>query len=241
MSYLIAAPDVLSAAASNLAAIGETLETANAVAVTSTTNVLAAAQDEVSTAIAALFGSHGAAYQSISAQAAAFHAQFLQNLSAGAGSYAQAEAAAAAPLQGLGQAVLNVINAPTETLLNRPLIGDGANATTPGGAGQAGGLLFGNGGAGAGGAAGQAGGAGGNAGLIGNGGAGGAGGASTTANGGAGGAGGNGGWLYGSGGAGGAGGANLNSYGFGGAGGAGGRAWLIGTGGIGGAGGTGAS
>ncbi len=97
MSYLIAAPDVLTAAASNLAVIGTSLETANAAAAASTTGLLAAAQDEVSTAIAALFGSHGQAYQAISGQAAAFHTQFTQAMAAGAQSYAAAEAAAATP------------------------------------------------------------------------------------------------------------------------------------------------
>ncbi|WP_163761712.1 PE family protein, partial [Mycobacterium paragordonae] len=132
MSYVIASPDVLSAAASDLAGLGATLERANAVAAASTTELLAAAQDEVSTAIAALFGNHGQAYQTISAQAAAFHSQFLQNLSTGAGAYGIAEATNAAPLAGLEQAVLGAINAPTQALLGRPLIGDGANGSTPG-------------------------------------------------------------------------------------------------------------
>ncbi|WP_152409161.1 PE family protein, partial [Mycobacterium tuberculosis] len=111
-----------------------------------TTQVLAAGADEVSARIAALFGGFGLEYQAISAQVAAYHQRFVQALSTGAGAYASAEAAAAE------QIVLGVINAPTQALLGRPLIGDGANATTPGGAGGAGGLLFGNGGAGAAGA-----------------------------------------------------------------------------------------
>ncbi|BCI88559.1 hypothetical protein NIIDMKKI_37650 [Mycobacterium kansasii] len=60
----------------------------------------------------------------------------------------------------LQQQALNLINAPTNLLLRRPLIGDGANGTAPGQPGQAGGLLLGNGGNGAPGAAGKAGGAG---------------------------------------------------------------------------------
>jgi hypothetical protein len=138
MSYLIAAPDVLSAAASDLAGIGSSLESANAAAAARTTTLVAAAQDEISTAIAALFDTHGQAYQSISAEAAAFHSQFLRSLSAGAGTYALAEATNAAPLAGLEQAVLGAINTPTQVLLGRPLIGDGANGSTPGAAGGAG-------------------------------------------------------------------------------------------------------
>jgi DprA winged helix domain len=75
-------------------------------------------------------------------------------------------------------------NAPTQALLGRPIIGNGANgAAGTGQAGGAGGILWGNGGNGGSGAAGTAtapaggGGAGGAAGLFGNGGHGGAGGA----------------------------------------------------------------
>ncbi len=91
-------------------------------------------------------------------------------LNAGAGSYLAAEAANAE------SNLLGAINAPAVALFGRPIIGDGANATTPGGAGGDGGLLIGNGGNGAAGAAGQAGGAGGSAGLWGRGGVGGSGG-----------------------------------------------------------------
>ncbi len=75
----------------------------------------------------------------------AFHDQFVAALTAGGGLYSSAEAAAATPLQDL----LNVVNAPTQALLGRPLIGDGADGTAPGQAGGAGGLLYGNGGNGA--------------------------------------------------------------------------------------------
>lgn len=46
------------------------------------TGVVAAAADEVSAALAALFSSHGEMYQTLSSQAAAFHAQFIQALDA---------------------------------------------------------------------------------------------------------------------------------------------------------------
>ncbi len=158
MSYVVATPDVLSGAASNLTSLGATLERANAVAAASTTELLAAAQDEVSTAIAALFGNHGQAYQTISAEAAAFQARFVAALSSATSAYTTAEAAAASPLQPL----IDLINLPTETLFGRPLIGDGADGIDgTGAAGQPGGYLYGNGGRGGSGAAGQAGGAGG--------------------------------------------------------------------------------
>ena len=206
MSYLIATPELLTVAARDIAGIGSLLSAANAAAAGPTTGVLVAAADEVSAQIAALFGAHAQGYQALGAQAAAFHDQFVQALNAAGGSYAAAEAANASPLEIAEQAVLNVINAPTQALLGRPLIGDGAAGGTVSGAGQpggAGGLLYGNGGAGgASTVAGVAGGAGGTAGLIGSGGAGGHGGAGA-----AGGAGGSGGLMYGNGGGGGAGGA----------------------------------
>ncbi len=146
MSFVLIAPEFVTAAAGDLTNLGSSISAANASAASATTQVLAAGADEVSARIAALFGGFGLEYQAISAQVAAYHQRFVQALSTGAGAYASAEAAAAE------QIVLGVINAPTQALLGRPLIGDGANATTPGGAGGAGGLLFGNGGAGAAGA-----------------------------------------------------------------------------------------
>jgi len=51
-------------------------------------------------------------------------------------------------LQNADQGVLGIINTPMELLLGRPLIGNGANGTAASPNGQAGGLLFGNGGSG---------------------------------------------------------------------------------------------
>jgi hypothetical protein len=88
---------------------------------------------------------HGQAYQAASAQLTAFHDQFVRALSTGAASYASAEAANASPLQTLEQQVLNLINAPSQAILVRPLIGDGTNGHgsgagwRPGGAGASGG------------------------------------------------------------------------------------------------------
>ena len=132
--------------------------------------MLGAGADEVSAAIASLFSGHAAAFQTLSAKAAAFHEQFVQFLNGGASSYASAEAANAE------KALLNALNAPTMALLDRPMIGNGANGTPGTGEnGGDGGILFGNGGAGGSGAssatgAGQPGGNGGNGGLFGSGG-----------------------------------------------------------------------
>lgn len=249
MAYVVVGPQRIGLAAGDLVRLGSMIGAANATAQASTTQLLAAAEDEVSTAVAALFGEHGQAYQVFSAQAARFHQQFVQALNAGAGAYAAAEATNASLMQTVVQSALDVINAPTNALLGRPLIGNGTNgAPGTGQAGGPGGLLWGNGGDGGSGALGQTGGAGGAAGLFGNGGAGGAGGLGVTGKpgaagqvggiggtGGAGGIGGHGGLLWGNGGAGGAGGVG----GTGGTGGPVNAAGVVGAGGSGGAGGLG--
>ncbi len=121
---MIAAPEAIAAAATDLASIGSTIGAANAAAAANTTAVLAAGADQVSVAIAAAFGAHGQAYQALSAQAATFHIQFVQALTAGAGSYAAAEAASAASIT---SPLLDAINAPFLAALGRPLIGNGAD------------------------------------------------------------------------------------------------------------------
>ncbi|SON60583.1 PE-PGRS family protein PE_PGRS11 [Mycobacterium simulans] len=252
MSFVLVAPETLATAAADAAQIGSAVRAGNLAAVIPTTEVAAAAADEVSAAIAALFGTHAQQYQAAAAQAATYHAQFLRTLSAAAASYAGAEATIATSMGAatsdgfqtfvygpihtageswisspVGQALDPIINAPTTVLFGRGLIGNGAPGTAANPNGGAGGILFGDGGAGytpTGGMGSVAGGSGGNAGLIGNGGAGGAG-----FGGGTGGAGGTGGWLMGNGGMG----------GVGGAGGTGGQAIFFGNGGAGGGGGIG--
>ena len=135
--YVIAAPEALGAASADLTGIGSTISAANAAAAASTTGIAAAAGDEVSAAVAALFGTYAQDYQALSAQTTLFHEQFAQALTSGAGAYAAAEAANASPLQTLEQDVLGAINAPTNAVLGRPLIGNGGNGAA--GTGHAGG------------------------------------------------------------------------------------------------------
>lgn len=227
MSYTMVVPGLLDSAARDLDHILARLTAAN-FAAAPTTRVLTAGADEVSRAIAAVFSQHGQTYQALSRQVLAIQAQSAQLLSQASGSYASAEAANTSALQALEQGVLGVVNVPTETLLGRPLIGNGHDGTAAHPNGQAGGLLFGNGGNGYSqtGNTGVAGGNGGAAGLVGNGGAGGTGGAGGA---GAGGSGGSGAVLIGNGGIGGNGAPGGN-----GTGGNGGWARLIGNGGNGG-------
>ncbi|MCV7076817.1 PE family protein, partial [Mycobacterium szulgai] len=142
MSYMSAAPEVLSSAATALGRVGSTLYAANVAAAVPTSAVLAQGADEVSAAVATLFSGHAQEYQALSTRLNAFHQQFVAALSAAGQSYAAAEAASADPLQ----AFLTAINAPTEALLDRPLIGNGRDGTAAHPDGQAGGLLYGNGG-----------------------------------------------------------------------------------------------
>ena len=132
MSHMAVAPEFLGSAATDLSNIGSALSAAKAAAAAPTTGVLAAAEDEVSAAIAALFSAHGQGFQALGAQAAAFHDQFVQTLTAGAGSYASAEAANVAaftanPAQTVQQDLLGAINAPSLALTGRALIGNGVN------------------------------------------------------------------------------------------------------------------
>ncbi|ORB59556.1 PE family protein, partial [Mycobacterium shinjukuense] len=56
MSFVSVVPELVVATAADLASIGSALDAANAAAAAETTGVLAAGADEVSAAIAALFG-----------------------------------------------------------------------------------------------------------------------------------------------------------------------------------------
>jgi hypothetical protein len=93
MSFVSVAPELLEGAAQQLAGVGSSLAEATATATGPTTGIAAAAGDEVSVAIAAMFGSAGRQFQAMSAQAQAFHSQFVSLMDAGAGAYASAEAA----------------------------------------------------------------------------------------------------------------------------------------------------
>ncbi len=129
MGFVTAAPDVLSLASAQVADVGSALTAAHTAAASATTKLVAAAGDEVSAAIAALFGGYGQDFQALSAQAAAFHAQFVRAMSAAGAAYAAAEAANAAPLQSLVVALQSSgAFQPLELLTGRPLYGNGTDA-----------------------------------------------------------------------------------------------------------------
>src|SRR6185437_2967581 len=108
MSHVIAAPEMVIAAADDLAGIGSTLGEATAAAAAPTTGIAAAGADDISAAIARVFGTYGQEFQSLGAHAEAFHQDFVNLLRSGAGAYlstevanATATAAAVSPYQTL--------------------------------------------------------------------------------------------------------------------------------------------
>ena len=125
MSFVVAAPEIMTAAAGNVAGIGSAIDEATAAAAAPTTGVAAVAADEVSIAISRLFGAYGQEFQAVSAQAAAFQDQFVSLLNGGAAAYLSTEIANAE------QSPMNAVNAPAQTLLNQLPSGVAAAAAEP--------------------------------------------------------------------------------------------------------------
>lgn len=132
MSFVLATPELVESAAQDLAGIRSSLAEAAATAAGPTTGIATAAQDEVSVAIASLFGNFGQEFQALSAQAQTFHQQFVGLMNAGAGAYASAEAANAAQtalggeIQAGAQAISNAIAGSPVTLGSLPTGGASA-------------------------------------------------------------------------------------------------------------------
>ena len=137
-SFVVAVPDLVQGAAQDLAGIQASLSEAAATIAGPTTGVMPAAADEVSAAIAAMFGNFGQEFQFLNAQAQAFHAEFVNVMNAGAGAYLSTEIANAE------QALTNAVGAPVQALLGGGASlgsGGGAVGAASGGGGLLGGLL----------------------------------------------------------------------------------------------------
>lgn len=93
MSFVITRPDLLTAAAGNLASIGVSMAAANTVVQVPTTQVTAPAADQVSALVATQFAAHGLAYQTVATMADQIHEAFVNALTTGGTSYAATEAA----------------------------------------------------------------------------------------------------------------------------------------------------
>jgi len=102
MSHLFTAPEALASSAADVGRIGSAITTAGSNASGPTTGLLAAAEDEVSAAVANLFGGYGREYQAALARSATFHNRFAQALAVAGSAYAEAEAAIANLLGGGG-------------------------------------------------------------------------------------------------------------------------------------------
>ncbi|BBX73485.1 PE family protein [Mycobacterium shinjukuense] len=92
MSLVTTQPAALATAPGQLPRVGAATAAQNAAA-PATTGLAAAATDDVSVLTATQFGTQGARYQTVGAQAMAIHEPFVAILGAGAGSYAATEAA----------------------------------------------------------------------------------------------------------------------------------------------------
>jgi hypothetical protein len=102
--YVVAAPDFLVAAAEDLAATGSAVRAANTAAAYSITSMLAAAQDEVSTAVAALFGAFVREYQAVAEHTSRYQEGLVLRLTAGANTCLTAEIANATRAQAIPRA-----------------------------------------------------------------------------------------------------------------------------------------
>jgi hypothetical protein len=131
---MLVEPQYVASAAADVANIGSQIGAARAAAAGSTTGLVAAAEDEVSAATAALFGAYGQQYQTLLHQAGAFHDQFAATLGAAGNAYANAEAGIAATL-GLGGGAASpavVTAAPgTDPVVVANLIMTGSGTSTP--------------------------------------------------------------------------------------------------------------
>ncbi|MDP7702361.1 PE family protein [Mycobacterium sp. TY815] len=92
MSVFIA-PEWVQSAAQELSGIRSTIEQAAKSIAGSTTSISPAAADEVSAAVAAMFGDLGREFQTLSAQTHAFHAEFVKTLNSSVSAYLGAEIA----------------------------------------------------------------------------------------------------------------------------------------------------
>lgn len=130
LSFISVGAEVMAAAAADLATIGSNIAEADACAAASITGVIPAAEDEVSTAIAGLFGLYAGDFRNLSAQAAAFHSRLVQGVNVAAQAYTFAEASNTSALQTAAQDVLDVMEAPARPLLGHWLFGGSTGAST---------------------------------------------------------------------------------------------------------------
>ncbi|MCW2662867.1 MAG: hypothetical protein JWP83_4019 [Mycobacterium sp.] len=133
MTSLITQPQILTTAAADASSIGSAINDARAAAAGSTTNLAAAAEDEVSAVTAQFFGSFGQEYQALLQQATAFHGQFAAALAGAGNAYAQAEAEIAGTLGLTGAAapVFGAVQTAADPPVSAILIMTGSGTANP--------------------------------------------------------------------------------------------------------------
>jgi PE-PPE domain/PE family len=133
MTNLIAQPEIFATAAQDASTIGSAINDARAAAAGSTTNLAAAAEDEVSAITAQLFGSFGQEYQALLQQAAAFHGQFVATLAGAGNAYAQAEAQIAGTLglSGAASPTYTAVTTAADPTVKAILIMTGSGTANP--------------------------------------------------------------------------------------------------------------
>lgn len=119
MAYVITSPEMMAAAAADVAAIGSTVNAAHLAAAAPTVAVLPAAADEVSASVAQFFSGVAQEYHSLAGQAAAFNAQFAQHLNTGAGSYAAAEAVNTGSVMPSAESIVDIVNGIAAPFINQ--------------------------------------------------------------------------------------------------------------------------
>jgi len=116
MTSVFVVPDMLETAAADVARIGSAVTAGNLAAAIPTAELAAAGADEVSAAIAAVFGAHAQEFQASAAQATTYYEQFVRTMSAAAASYAATEATVATSLQGAMTAPATLLSNPIDTI-----------------------------------------------------------------------------------------------------------------------------
>jgi hypothetical protein len=127
---LVVTPDWVQAAALDLASIRTALSEASDSVAGATTRIAPAAADEVSRAIATVFGGLGDEFQAVSARTQAFHAEIVRTLDSSVRAYVNAEAAITRQL--LAGAAPAAAALPAASVLDG-LLNPGALLTGPGG------------------------------------------------------------------------------------------------------------
>ena len=106
MTSVFVVPEMLETAAADVARIGSAVTAGNLAAAIPTTELAAAGADEVSAAVAAVFGAHAQEFQAAAAQATTYYEQFVRTMSAAAATYVATDAANAASVSSELQAFL---------------------------------------------------------------------------------------------------------------------------------------